>query len=94
MEPASTIIDRLGGVTKVAQVVGVHRTRVSNWKRARQSGGTDGRIPQGYHVLLLQYARDHGVPLSADDFLPAASSPSALPESACEAAARTSEAAR
>lgn len=94
MEPASTIIDRLGGVTKVALVVGVHRTRVSNWKRARQSGGTDGRIPQGYHVTLLQHARDIGVPLSADDFLTIASTPSAAPLSACDESACTSGAAR
>ena len=31
MEPAATIIKRLGGPTAVAQIAGVHRTRVSNW---------------------------------------------------------------
>lgn len=70
MEPAASIIDRLGGVTRVASIVGVHRTRVSNWKRPRQVGGTNGRVPQDYHVKLLEHARANGILLSADDFLP------------------------
>jgi len=71
MEPAASIIDRLGGVTRVASIVGVHRTRVSNWKRPRQVGGTNGRVPQDYHVTLLDHARENGIPLSAADFLTA-----------------------
>lgn len=70
MEPAASIIERLGGVTRVATIVGLHRTRVSNWKRPRRSGGTDGRVPQDHHVKLLEHARENGIPLSANDFLP------------------------
>lgn len=69
MEPAATIIKRLGGVGKVAEIVGVHRTRVSNWKRPKASGGTDGRIPQDHHLKLLAAASDAGVALAASDFL-------------------------
>lgn len=70
MEPASSIIAKLGGVAKVASLAGIHRTRVSNWKRAREVGGTGGRIPQDHHLTLLDYARANEIPLSAADFLP------------------------
>ena len=69
MEPAQTIIAKLGGPGVVAGIVKVHRTRVSNWKRPRESGGTGGMIPQGYHRTLLDYANDHSIELSAEDFL-------------------------
>lgn len=70
MEPASTIIDRLGGPNKVASIAGVHRTRVSNWKRPKAGGGTGGAIPFKHVPALLAAAKDMGVELSTDDFLP------------------------
>jgi hypothetical protein len=76
MEPAETIITKLGGPGVVAGVVKVHRTRVSNWKRRRESGGTDGLIPQRYHRQLLDYAAENSIDLSAEDFL--------MPRSAAE----------
>jgi hypothetical protein len=69
MEPAQTIIAKLGGPGVVAGVVKVHRTRVSNWKRPRTSGGTDGLIPQRYHRPLLDYANEKSIELNAEDFL-------------------------
>ena len=71
MEPARTIIDRLGGPNKVAAIAGVHRTRVSNWARDKNSGGTGGVIPFKHVPALLAAAKEKGVELSADDFLPA-----------------------
>ena len=71
MEPAKTIITKLGGPGVVASIVEVHRTRVSNWKRPRGHGGTGGLIPQKYHRLLLDYAAENSIDLSAEDFLPA-----------------------
>lgn len=70
MEPASTIIKRLGGPSKVAKVVGVHRTRVSNWMRPRSVGGADGVVPFRHVPRLIEHAKSIGVSLSADDFLP------------------------
>lgn len=52
-------------------MLGVHRTRVSNWKRPRSKGGTGGVIPQRHHVALIAAARERGVALSADDLLAA-----------------------
>jgi hypothetical protein len=71
MEPARTIIDMLGGPTKVAAITGKHRTRVSNWMRPKSVGGTGGTIPQTHHRKLIDAAQEMGLSLSGDDFLPA-----------------------
>lgn len=71
MEPANTIITKLGGPNKVAEIAGVHRTRVSNWKRAKEDGGTGGMIPFKHVPALIAAGHRIGVQLSADDFLPA-----------------------
>lgn len=70
MEPARTIIDLLGGPNKVAEIAGVHRTRVSNWARSKDAGGTGGVIPFKHVPALLAAAKDADIQLSADDFLP------------------------
>jgi hypothetical protein len=70
LEPAETIISRFGGPAAVAKLVSVHRTRVSNWKRPREKGGTGGLIPQQYHRILLDYAVENSIELAAEDFLP------------------------
>jgi len=70
MEPAQSIITKLGGPSVVAREVGVHRTRVSNWSRPREKGGTGGLVPQKHHRALLDLAQQQGVELSAADFLP------------------------
>ncbi|WP_036010625.1 hypothetical protein [Bradyrhizobium yuanmingense] len=72
LEPAATIVARLGGPAVVAGVVSVHRTRVSNWKRPKEKGGTGGLIPQKYHRPLLDYAARNEIDLKAEDFLASA----------------------
>lgn len=68
MQPADSVIAKLGGVVEVAAITGVHRTRVSNWKRPRESGGTGGRIPQKHIERLVEHARNAGIDLSLADF--------------------------
>ena len=68
MEPAQSIIRKLGGPSVVAGVVGIHRTRVSSWQRSRAAGGTDGRIPQNHIEPLMTLAREKGVDLKIEDF--------------------------
>lgn len=70
MEPAAGIIAKLGGDTAVASIVGVHRTRVANWKRAKDAGGSGGVIPFRHVPALLDAAKSKGIALTADDFLP------------------------
>lgn len=68
MEPAANIIALLGGPAKVSKEIGIHRTRVSNWKRPREAGGTGGVIPRKYYETLVAMAQREGVPLSYADF--------------------------
>jgi hypothetical protein len=87
MEPAAEIIKRLGGVSVVATITGVHRTRVSNWKRPRAVGGTGGRIPQSHHLAILRAAKDLGISdITAETLLPREPHESAAPADEASAA--------
>lgn len=70
LEPAQTIVRKLGGPSVVAGIAGVHRTRVSNWMRPKSAGGTGGVIPFKHVPALIEAAKAMGLDLSADDFLP------------------------
>lgn len=82
MEPASTIIRKLGGAKIVAAITGLAVTAPYRWQHPRQKGGTGGLIPQKYHRFLLAYARQHGIALGAADF--------AAPDAPADGGARTS----
>lgn len=70
-EPAATIIKKLGGPKKVAAIAGVHRTRVSNWMRPKEAGGTGGTIPQSHHLAILRAAAEKGcADITAETLLP------------------------
>ncbi|SEE60230.1 hypothetical protein SAMN05519104_6692 [Rhizobiales bacterium GAS188] len=71
MEPASSIIEKLGGEAVIKQVTGTAYTAPYRWQHRREKGGTGGLIPQRYHRALLDYARSKGIELTAEDFLPA-----------------------
>jgi hypothetical protein len=70
MEPAQTIIKKFGGPSALADLLGIHRTRVSAWQRSRDSDGTDGRIPQKHHDRLMKLAGEQGFVLRPADFYP------------------------
>lgn len=69
MEPASSIIERLGGEAVVAKITRTAFTAPYRWQHARDKGGTGGLVPQKHHRPLLDYARTKGIELSAEDFL-------------------------
>jgi hypothetical protein len=71
MQPATTVIARLGGPRKVAKLANTTPTVPYHWRLPVARHGTDGRIPQRYHRLLLAYAKAHRIPLTAADLLPA-----------------------
>jgi hypothetical protein len=69
LEPARSIIAKLGGEEKVAAITETAITAPYRWQAPVEKRGTGGTIPQRYHVLLLTFAAENGIPLSADDFL-------------------------
>jgi hypothetical protein len=72
MEPASSIVKKLGGPTVIAKLTGCALSTPYDWQKPRDRKGTGGLVPQRYHRTLIDYARRHGIRLSAEDFLPAA----------------------
>ena len=67
LEPAKSIISKLG-VEAVAGITGKHVSRVYRWMYSKKRGGTGGQIPIADAALLLAYAREEGVELSAEEF--------------------------
>lgn len=70
MEPASSIIAKLGGEAVVSDVTGTAYTAPYRWQYPRERKGTGGIIPQRHHPQLLAFARSKGIPLKAEEFLP------------------------
>lgn len=70
MEPAKSIIKKLGGPTIVAKEIGLSRVTVSRWGASKSKGGTNGFIPYSHVPKLLKFAREREVELSASDFIP------------------------
>jgi hypothetical protein len=70
MEPAKSIIDKLGGVASVASIADVHKTRVYAWMKSKERGGTGGTIPFWHVPNLLEHAKANKIKITANDFLP------------------------
>lgn len=70
LEPANSIISRLGGLIVVQTVTGASRTRVYRWTQPKENGGTGGLIPLAHAPKLLEYAKANRIKVSADDFFP------------------------
>ena len=68
LEPARSIIERLGGVDVVAGITGKHRTRVFRWMYPPDRGGTGGMIPLREIPKLLKFATSTGKRLRHADF--------------------------
>ena len=69
MDPARTIIEMIGGVDVTSRITGKHISRVYRWMYPHERGGTGGTIPQPEALKLLDYAREHAIPLTSDDFM-------------------------
>jgi len=67
MNAAQRVVEKFGGQTKVAEIIGKGQPTVHYWT-------TTGMIPAKWHGTLLQAARDRGIELTAAEFLPVTSS--------------------
>lgn len=68
MRPASDIIKKLGGVTAVSKIVGVHRTNVHKWMRPVEKGGRGGMIPHRHIEKLIEFGQSTGIDIKPEDF--------------------------
>lgn len=65
---AQAIIDKCGGHAVVAEICGVHVTRVYRWTYPRDRGGSAGSVPTRHQAQLLAGARARGIDLRPEDF--------------------------
>lgn len=68
-EPANTIIEKLGGLSPVAKLVGKSLHTVMRWRMPREKGGTGGVIPSRHVPTLMREVRERNIPISADHFV-------------------------
>jgi hypothetical protein len=68
MEPARSIIRKLGGEAVVSQITKTAITAPYRWQHERERGGTGGKIPGRHIPALLAYAREREIPLASDEF--------------------------
>lgn len=66
--PADVVIERFGGHAVVAEICGVHVSRVYRWTYETAQGGTGGHIPAKHQVALMKAAQERGVDLKPADF--------------------------
>lgn len=69
LDPARSIIDRLGGAHAVAAMTGRHVTRVRRWTYPRERRGSDGIIPLPEALKIIENAADGKIGLTMDDFV-------------------------
>lgn len=72
LDPARTVIAKIGGIEVACKALGVGRTAVVKWMRPREVGGRGGIIPSDQALALYEYARANNLPLEAEDFFRAA----------------------
>lgn len=69
-EPAASVIEKFGGVRKLARLLSLDPACVSKWQTHAKNGqGAHGLIPAKYHWTLIAMARDRSIPLTADDLI-------------------------
>jgi hypothetical protein len=68
LDPAYTVIQKLGGLQNAAKASGVSENRVWRWQLPRKRGGTDGLVPTKRQQLILDWAARHNVDLRPADF--------------------------
>lgn len=77
MDTETTLFDRLGGIRKMADMIGEPPSTVQSWKTA-------GRIPSQKQVLVIEKAQAAGVEVTAEDVV----YPMGAPEAAAPAPAQ------
>jgi hypothetical protein len=66
LEPATSVIKELGGVTVVSARLGVNPTTVRRFRYPKEKAGTGGSIPNEYIFDLLKFSCEIGNPLPVE----------------------------
>ena len=71
LEPAKTVIAKIGGVDVAASITGKHVSRIYRWMYPAEKGGTGGVVPHADARKLLDHSKASGLDLHAEDFFAA-----------------------
>lgn len=67
LEPARSVVTKLGGVRATARILSIAPSAVSRWMAKRDNKGTGGVVPQKHWKALLSYAKKERITLSESD---------------------------
>lgn len=67
--PAEYVIYAFGGVTKLAKAIGRCPSSVSRWPLPKSCKGCDGYVPREAQRIILQYANENGLDVTAHDLI-------------------------
>lgn len=67
LDPAYTVISRLGGYRPTARVLGISPGAVLRWTLPANRQGSDGTIPQRHWLPILNYAKRNNIEISLLD---------------------------
>jgi hypothetical protein len=70
LDPAASVIRKLGGAIETSKIAGVSHTRVYRWRLPKERDGTGGTIPHEHWSVLLKAAVERGIDLTVNDLLP------------------------
>jgi hypothetical protein len=70
MEPARSIVRKLGGEAVAAKITGVAFSGPYRWQYPREAHGQDGMIPVEHIPKIVRYARRKKLPIDLPDFFP------------------------
>lgn len=66
LEPAASVVESLGGATRVANELGTSRQNVEKWSAPKARSGRGGLIPSRYLAPLLDWIDRDRLPLTAE----------------------------
>ncbi len=68
---ARNVIRTLNGVVRTAAICKISHASVCAWDRPKSRKGTGGLVPARHQQRILAYAREHNLPLTPADLIPA-----------------------
>lgn len=70
LEPAASIVKRMGGVIAACDALDLHSTTIYSWMKPKSLGGTGGKIPSTRAWACIAAAKALGNVVSPAEFLP------------------------
>ncbi|RVU14937.1 hypothetical protein [Methylobacterium oryzihabitans] len=70
LEPAASIIAKLGGPARTSRAIGLSRSTVSKWTYPKHRGGTGGHVPHWHISKIIDFAKANNIKITENDFTP------------------------